>query len=228
MDIYFNYPQGDSSIYELTSLDSVVAELYDHVMTTKDYKDEDFTIAYDGEVLIDRDMPLHDVIKESNQFYIRTLCNDPLCAMSIRENKILIDIYREEVVKRMKYTNEHHLDCVAYLAEHPLNLSSHEVVWYVRNIPDNFKTPNICSQAVCMSPSSIMYVPGKYITGRMCNLVLRDEPSNFKHIPQEYLTQSMCDLAIDYEPDLIEHIPKRFITQEIRDRVVLFGHLISH
>ena len=83
MDIYFNYPQGDSSIYELEP-DSTVRDLYDHASAKQDCGPASFVVIYNDEHLLDMDVSIESILDMDNQMKVEALCDDPDCAMSIR------------------------------------------------------------------------------------------------------------------------------------------------
>ena len=85
-------------------------------------------------------------------------------------------------------------------------------VW-IREIPDNLKTQEMCNEAMCIEPYSLAFVPDCFKTQEMCDKAVEIDPFNLWHIPDNLRTQGMCIRAFEAGLGLLEHVPDWFVTQ---------------
>ena len=221
MDIHFNYPQGDSSIYELGP-DDTVKTLYHHAARTQNMRHNQFVVVYDGEHLLDMDVEVQDFIGISHEVQVEALCDDPLCVMSIRDEvedgrrAIPVSL----VAKGLRYTHEHHQECTRYLMVNPINLSLYSQVYLIVNIPDCFKTPDMCLEAVSSMDSVYKHVPVDLITPQIIDVVVkRMYDSTLRNLPQTHITQEICNAAFALSLNNIHYIPDHFKTRKMCDKL---------
>ena len=53
-------------------------------------------------------------------------------------------------------------------------------IWYV---PSQYKTQEICIEAVQRVPWMLVYVPDQFVTQKMCNETVKKSPWMLKHVP---------------------------------------------
>lgn len=114
-------------------------------------------------------------------------------------------------------------------------------------VPDEFKTQQMCIEAVNKYKSNIKWVPEQFFTPKMRDIALRMpihyipaflftkemcinyiniSSSNIQYIPDEFKTKELCNLVIQnecnkkvnpYIEEIIQYIPDEFKTQELCD-----------
>ena len=58
-------------------------------------------------------------------------------------------------------------------------------------------------------PSMLQNVPDEYKTKEMCEKAVSKDPHMLKYVPNRYKTQAMCSKAVLKEPELLEYVPNR-------------------
>ena len=69
-------------------------------------------------------------------------------------------------------------------------------IWFLRFVPDQFKTQEICNRAVQSDPWVLRYVPDQFKTQEMCNRAMQRDPWMIEHVPDHFITQKMCNEAV--------------------------------
>ena len=85
-------------------------------------------------------------------------------------------------------------------------------VW-IREIPDNLKTQEMCNEAMRIEPYSLAFVSDYFKTQEMCDTAIEIDPFNLWHVPDNLRTQEMCIRAVEAGLGLLEHVPDWFVTQ---------------
>ena len=85
-------------------------------------------------------------------------------------------------------------------------------VW-IREIPDNLKTQEMCNEAMCISPYSLAFVPDCFETQEMCDKIVEIDPFILWCVPDNLKTQEMCTRAVNAGLGLLEYVPDWFVTQ---------------
>ena len=87
-------------------------------------------------------------------------------------------------------------------------------------LPDENKTPHICSMAVKAHARNIRHVPQPKRTDQMFDEIMLQDPDNIKDIPESSRTQERCDKAIKWNPYNITYIPDQMKTPSMKKFVV--------
>ena len=59
-------------------------------------------------------------------------------------------------------------------------------------------------------PIWIRGIPDNLKTQEMCNEAMREGPYNLQHVPDHFKTEEICNEAVDIEPLLLAYVPDRF------------------
>ena len=85
-------------------------------------------------------------------------------------------------------------------------------VW-IREIPDNLKTQEICNEAMRIEPYSLAFVPDCFKTEEMCDKAVEIDPFILWYVPDYLKTKEMCIRAVKTGLGLLEHVPDWLVTQ---------------
>ena len=85
-------------------------------------------------------------------------------------------------------------------------------VW-IREIPDNPKTQEMCKEAMRIEPYSLAFVPDCFRTQEMCEKAIEIDPFILWHVPDNLKTEGMCIRAVEAGLGLLQHVPDWFVTQ---------------
>ena len=89
-------------------------------------------------------------------------------------------------------------------------LWNEEVQWTAQ-----YKTQEMCNEAVKRIPWMLEHVPDQYKTQEMCDEAVQSYPWVLEHVPDQYKTQEMCDEAVEKSPAMVEHVPDPYKTQKM-------------
>ena len=84
----------------------------------------------------------------------------------------------------------------------------------IREVPDNFKTQEMCERVAEKYPPLFIYVSDWLKTWEMCNNTVRRQPWALRFVPDHFKTQEMCDDAVRNDPYSLQFVPDWFVTQE--------------
>ena len=90
----------------------------------------------------------------------------------------------------------------------------------VEHVPDQYKTQEMCNEAVQRIPGVLRLVPDQYKTEEMCNEAVQRIPWVLRLVPEHLKTQEMCNEAVEKNPWMVEHVPDQFVTQKMCDEAV--------
>ena len=95
------------------------------------------------------------------------------------------------------------------------NISLLEIipVW-IREIPDNLKTQEMCNEATRIEPYSLPFVPDCSKAQEMCDKAIQIDPFTLRHVPDNLKTQELCIRGVEAGPGLLEFVPDWFVTQQ--------------
>ena len=79
--------------------------------------------------------------------------------------------------------------------------------WALEEVPDQYKTQEMCIEAVQRVPWMFDLVPGQYKTQEMCNKAVEGDPDMFEYVPDQYKTQEMCLEAVRHDECNIIYVP---------------------
>ena len=79
-------------------------------------------------------------------------------------------------------------------------------------IPDHFKTQGMCNQAVCNMPCTLLFVPDHLRTQKMCNEIMHAMPKAFHRIPDCFKTQDKCKKAVEKDRRMLKYVSDHFET----------------
>ena len=85
-------------------------------------------------------------------------------------------------------------------------------VW-IREIPDNLKTQEVCNEAMRIEPYSLAFVPDCFKTQEMCDKAVEIDPFILWHVSDNLKTQGMCIRTVEACLGLLEHVPDWFVIQ---------------
>jgi hypothetical protein len=88
--------------------------------------------------------------------------------------------------------------------------------FYLKFVPDEFMTENVCMEAMKTEPNSMKFIPKDKITKNMCKIIENGSNAHLlEHIPDELKTEAMCynymlmDGNISYVPEHLRSDPVR-------------------
>ena len=96
---------------------------------------------------------------------------------------------------------------------------------FLKYIPDNLKTKEMCFTAVRKNSIMIQYVPNKYKTKILCDTAFNKNTNMIKFIPPEYITHDMCMKAVTKYPMILESISLSLKTFELCELAVSLNGL---
>ena len=79
---------------------------------------------------------------------------------------------------------------------------------------DHLKTQEMCSQAVHNNPAVFFLVLDRKKTQEMCDKALEVDPQSLYDVPDYLKTQKMCDDAVKDDPSSLQFVPNWFVTQQ--------------
>ena len=96
-------------------------------------------------------------------------------------------------------------------------------------VSDNFKTQEMCNEAVHNNTYTLGYVPDHLKTRAVCNEVMHSVVNGFmsnafRHIPDRFKTEGMCQKAVENDPRMPKYVPDHLETQEMYNGAI--DHLI--
>lgn len=150
------------------------------------------------------------------------------------ENKLIpIDALTDEIILIEASLNPHFLLNIPNRVTQEMCLKAvNQNVEAFRYIPDNFKTPEICSFAVSQDPILIycvpndrkteamcyeavvkdfrtfLFIPEELRTPNICAAAILEYPKDLKHVPYQSMSYELCELAVSNNPEVIEFVPK--------------------
>ena len=101
-----------------------------------------------------------------------------------------------------------------------MNMSYEGVPRSIKEIPEQFKTQEICKETVTQFSYALRYDPDHLKTQEMCNEVMRNHPSVFFLIPDRFKTQELSIKAFEVDPRQLNDIPDYLKTQKMCDKAV--------
>ena len=82
------------------------------------------------------------------------------------------------------------------------------------DVPDCFKTQEICNEAVRNKLYMIYFVPDHFWMQEMCNEIMCTMLDAFHRIPDRLKTQEMCEKVVKDDPSSLQYKPDWFVTQQ--------------
>ena len=87
-------------------------------------------------------------------------------------------------------------------------------LWQFKDVPDQYKTQEMCDKAVCVDPWSLGDVTDNLKTQGMCMKAFWEEPYTLECVPDQYITRGMHNEVVCGRPRLLKYMPDWFVTQE--------------
>ena len=84
----------------------------------------------------------------------------------------------------------------------------------LRYVPDHLKTQEMCEEAERNNPAVFFLVPDHFKIEEMCKKALEVDPWQLSDIPDYLKKQKMCDKAVKDDPSCLQFVPDWFVTQE--------------
>lgn len=85
----------------------------------------------------------------------------------------------------------------------------------LKYVPDKLKTPELCKIAVEDGGMTLEYVPDKLITFELCKLAVEDDVTSLSCVPDKFKTPELCKIAVEDIGSALEYIPDRLKTPEL-------------
>ena len=85
----------------------------------------------------------------------------------------------------------------------------------LKDVPDHLKTQELCELAVHYNGYAFQYVPEKFITEGMSYEAIDKSVFNLKYVPRSLIDQKMCDYAFAISKEVYSHIPNEYLTEEM-------------
>ena len=82
---------------------------------------------------------------------------------------------------------------------HQISMSSESIPRRIREIPEHFKTQEICNDTVAKFLYALRYFPHHLKTQEMCNQAARNNPAVFLIVPERFKTQELCVKALEVD-----------------------------
>ena len=99
-------------------------------------------------------------------------------------------------------------------------MSYENVPRWLREIPEHFKTQEMCSEMVAQFSYALMYFPD-HLRQEMCNQAVRNNPATFFLVPDHFKTQDMCIKVLAVDPWQLKDVPDYFKTQKMCEELPL-------
>ena len=129
--------------------------------------------------------------------------------------KMIEDLYRHEGTK---FTREEERVVEKALKSlfYEINLCMYvNVPGWIKEIPNDLKTQEMCDEVVHIEPRSLEFVLDRFKTQEMCIEAVRREPYTLDHLPDHFKMQKMCNEAMSNNPTVLFLISDHFKTQEM-------------
>lgn len=82
-------------------------------------------------------------------------------------------------------------------------------------IPDNFKTPEMCLQAVKNYKSVLQYVPEELKTPELCMIAINEDSMSLEYVPEKLKTPELCLHAVQKNGIALKYVPEELKTLEL-------------
>ena len=90
--------------------------------------------------------------------------------------------------------------------------------WCLVYVPDEFKTREMCSRAVDQYPWCLPFVSDHLKTEEMCLKAVDQFVLCFQDIPDQFKSQEMCLKAVKKYPWCLKYVPDWFVTKEMCEK----------
>ena len=87
----------------------------------------------------------------------------------------------------------------------------------LEQVPGHLKMAEMCTEAVCNNVTLFFLVPNNFKTEEMCIKALEVDPWQLYDISDYLKTQKMCDKAAKDDPSSLQFLPDWFVTQQQMD-----------
>ena len=91
---------------------------------------------------------------------------------------------------------------------------------FIKYLPDEFITQEICELAIRQSGIALRYVPDEFVTPELCELVVRQDGRALEYIPYKFKTQELYKIAVRQNGLSLKDVPEKFMTQELYEITV--------
>ena len=129
------------------------------------------------------------------KFVSDEVLSDDLCNLAISENSTAINLVPSRFLSKETYEN-------AFMHSPSFSFSV---------IPDEYKTTEMCVEAVKAFGENLKYVPNGLKTLTICQMAVLSRGSALKYVPEELVTKEMCYSAIRQFSYNIQYVPKSMI-----------------
>ena len=85
----------------------------------------------------------------------------------------------------------------------------------LKYIPEEFRTMDVCSEAIRKFPEALEYVPETLKTSEMCLAAVQRNCMLLKYIPEDLKTLEICLIAVRESPDTLRYVPEKPIMKEL-------------
>jgi len=83
----------------------------------------------------------------------------------------------------------------------------------VKDLPEEFRTPEVYTYAVQENGYAIEFVPSEFITAELCMEAVKNRGTAIIYVPEEFKTAEICRKAIDNSScwgSVLEYIPEKY------------------
>ena len=86
-------------------------------------------------------------------------------------------------------------------------------LWYLDEVPDQYRTWEICEGVVKKHPRWLEKVPDTFKIQGMCEKAVEVDTYTLRLVPDHLKTQEMCERAVEKKPWSLKFVPDRHKTQ---------------
>lgn len=87
--------------------------------------------------------------------------------------------------------------------------------YFLKYVPEEIKTKDLCLEAVKKFPHSIEHIPKKFITSEFYLEIAKENGDILKRVPSEMISEQMCIEAVRNNEYSIKYVPEEFKTSDV-------------
>lgn len=88
-------------------------------------------------------------------------------------------------------------------------------VYSLGEVPEKFRTQEVCELAVKNFGKNLQYVPDELIAPELCKVAVEEDGCAIKYVPDNLITQKLCNIAFKNRTYAFTVIPDKFKTPEM-------------
>ena len=86
-------------------------------------------------------------------------------------------------------------------------------LYLLKSVPDHYKTQDMCSKSMYITPAAFFLVPEYFKTQEMSIGAAVADPWQLHNVPNNFKTQVMCDDVVCEHPCNLQYNPDSFVTR---------------